>query len=412
MSRVSFKTYIAEALIEDRILQMVRSALGTSKLDSMSNADPTTLMKAKRLSHKFVDSAEGPWVVEVFTYRGNKFARVNPPKDSTRKATYFFPQEQEEEAMAEGLNTDGDYVLAIISQKDGSRLGYHTVGGERLGIGRVGKTITNPHRPQLNAKRFKSSVQAQRVADALTVKYNKSVVPGEKFKYTVVKTKSVREAAAIDEGSNLNGWSVSTRHFTTKGSDPTRIERLVVSKGDTTIYIEQAFGDLYIYPNGFGRSADRKGPLGEFEVNHFLKAHDAPSLDEIEKQLADDDFEDPMGHPSQYESAVAEAGIPKHHEQALIGPVHSSRKFHYDRLEKTFSTEASTLGRRWKGQLWNDSADEGFVIESARTGDTTAFTSMVEHKDGEGDITHWTFHAYNYSRDPRLNGMKAIVFND
>jgi len=313
MSKNSFKTFVAEALIEDKILKMVRAALGTDELDTTSEADAATLMKAKRVSHKFVDTAEGPWVVEVFTYRGDKYARVSPPKEQqNKKSTYFFPKEHEK----------------------------------------------------------------------------------------------------VTESADMDGWSVSTHHYNTRGSDPTRIERFTVSKGGETIHIEQAFGDFYIYPKGFGKSAEKKGPLGEHEVDHFLKAYNAPSMRQIEDHLnSDDHFEDPMGHPSQYES-LAEAGIPKHHEPHFIGPVHSSRLFHYDKGDKTFSAEASSLGRNWKGRIWNDAADEGFGIRSIRTDDLAAFTSMQEHKDGEGDITHWTFHVYNYSRDPKLNGVKAIVWND
>lgn len=98
----------------------------------------------------------------------------------------------------------------------------------------------------------------------------------------------------------------------------------------------------------------------------------------------------------------------------VIAPIHSSKQFSYNKSTKTFSTEASTLGRgsSFMKHVWNDSADVGFGIESAKTGEVVLFTLSQEHRDREHDITHWTFSVYNPKRDPKLNGLKVIVFND
>ncbi len=96
---------------------------------------------------------------------------------------------------------------------------------------------------------------------------------------------------------------------------------------------------------------------------------------------------------------------------SVIGHVYPSTAFSYDKASKTFTSEISETRDILK-QLWKDSADVGFGIRSKKTNNPVLFTLHKEHKDREGDITHWEFHVYNPKRFPELNGLKATVFND
>jgi hypothetical protein len=57
------------------------------------------------------------------------------------------------------------------------------------------------------------------------------------------------------------------------------------------------------------------------------------------------------------------------------------------------------------GRLYDDSADAGFVMVSEKTGAEVVFLVDGEHRDHEGDITHWTFSACD-----RI--FSVTVFND
>lgn len=45
----------------------------------------------------------------------------------------------------------------------------------------------------------------------------------------------------------------------------------------------------------------------------------------------------------------------------------------------------------FSGRVWSDAADVGFYIRSHKTGASKLFLFREEHKDGEGDVTHWVF---------------------
>lgn len=213
MSRTSFRAFVSEATVESNVLAVARRLLGSSNLKSTETVDDKLVKGARRTAHKFVDTSDGPWVVEVIKAEGQpRIARAVPPKEHGGKTQYFIPQDEQVEE---------DEIFA----------------------------------------------SAELVFEA---------------------------------------------------------------------------------------------------------------------------------------------------RSNVIGPVFSSRQFSYDKKTKTFSTEASSLGRgvSFLKQLWNDSADTGFGIKSEKTGEVALFTLQQEHRDREGDLTHWTFTVYNPKRDSKLSGLKVVVFND
>lgn len=107
--------------------------------------------------------------------------------------------------------------------------------------------------------------------------------------------------------------------------------------------------------------------------------------------------------------ALAESVRPRAGSTELA---YGSDKFNYNPKSKTFSAEASELGNGFLKQIWGDSADRGFGIKSKKTGNVAIFTLTDEHKNADHEITHWEFSVYNPKRDPQLNGLKAIVWND
>lgn len=58
-----------------------------------------------------------------------------------------------------------------------------------------------------------------------------------------------------------------------------------------------------------------------------------------------------------------------------------------------YSVDASQLSqlvvRPMLGQAYNDSADEGLVMHSPKTGNTLKFVVSSKEFDREGDLTHW-----------------------
>lgn len=75
----------------------------------------------------------------------------------------------------------------------------------------------------------------------------------------------------------------------------------------------------------------------------------------------------------------------------------NSKHFTYSGKTRTFSAEISEL------PVANLLAN--FYIVSERTGDTRLFLMNDEHRDAEGDVTHWTFICPG-------GGLTAVIFND
>src|SRR4051812_3614743 len=82
---------------------------------------------------------------------------------------------------------------------------------------------------------------------------------------------------------------------------------------------------------------------------------------------------------------------------------------------RAFIAEASDLtGHELFRQIYDDAADVGFAIRNPKTGNVMRFHLAEEHKDREGDTTHWTFHPIpaDLRKHPCLADLKVVIFND
>ena len=76
----------------------------------------------------------------------------------------------------------------------------------------------------------------------------------------------------------------------------------------------------------------------------------------------------------------------------------------YSASNKTFSTEASTVGYSASYHLYDDALDVGVHVISPRTGKSEAFVATNIKRDREGDIMQWEFSGPNH--------WKLVIFND
>jgi hypothetical protein len=93
---------------------------------------------------------------------------------------------------------------------------------------------------------------------------------------------------------------------------------------------------------------------------------------------------------------------------------YNSKQFRYEACTTTFYAEASDLGRNPFDRIYSDACDEGFSIESAKTGKVGVFYLSHTKIDRDNDIVYWELKptAETIQRIPRLHGIKVIVFND
>jgi hypothetical protein len=88
-------------------------------------------------------------------------------------------------------------------------------------------------------------------------------------------------------------------------------------------------------------------------------------------------------------------------------PATEIRQFDYDLAHRHFTAEISSTNGL--SRVWADSIDEGLVVLGA-TGTQVTFVVDDEHRDAEGDITHWTLVSYS---GLRADGRYTMtLFND
>lgn len=66
----------------------------------------------------------------------------------------------------------------------------------------------------------------------------------------------------------------------------------------------------------------------------------------------------------------------------------STRQFSFDNGTHNFSAEISSTNGL--GRVYDDACDDGLTLVSSRTNREIVFVVKETHRDGEGDITHWT----------------------
>lgn len=89
----------------------------------------------------------------------------------------------------------------------------------------------------------------------------------------------------------------------------------------------------------------------------------------------------------------------------------SSQEFTF--TEGTFSKEVSDFHNNpgfLHQRVYDDACDEGFAIRSEITGREEVFVFWEEHKNIDGDVTHWTY--LPERRSLRTRNVKVIIWND
>ena len=97
----------------------------------------------------------------------------------------------------------------------------------------------------------------------------------------------------------------------------------------------------------------------------------------------------------------------------FIGQCYSSNDFAWDKETQTFTVEISDVPAVLR-QMFNDSMDLGFAMESAKTGNIVYFSLATAERDREGEMFRWTFTPADQSiyENQLLNGVKVVVYND
>ena len=97
----------------------------------------------------------------------------------------------------------------------------------------------------------------------------------------------------------------------------------------------------------------------------------------------------------------------------FIGSIISSRSFDYNSDTKSFASEVSETPEVLR-QMFNDSFDLGFAMQSAKTGKLAYFTLVRAERDSEGDMNKWVFEPTPTSlwQNRHLDGVTVTVFND
>jgi hypothetical protein len=76
---------------EKLAVAMAQKMLGTM-VDELPNIPEQVSQGAKHQGHKFVDTANGPWVITHFKNGENEYVKAEPPKGSSKHPIFFLPR--------------------------------------------------------------------------------------------------------------------------------------------------------------------------------------------------------------------------------------------------------------------------------------------------------------------------------
>ncbi len=97
--------------------------------------------------------------------------------------------------------------------------------------------------------------------------------------------------------------------------------------------------------------------------------------------------------------------------QALCATI-PSNWFGYDKERNEFYADMSSISHVTDPlrRVFNDACDAGFIMQSVKTQAKILFTLETEHRDWEGDISHWTFRPYG-EVDPITAALVVTIYN-
>ncbi|WP_407303456.1 hypothetical protein [Acinetobacter sp.] len=100
----------------------------------------------------------------------------------------------------------------------------------------------------------------------------------------------------------------------------------------------------------------------------------------------------------------------------VIGSKISSARFTYTKRTNSFVTDMSEIshsGADPLGQLYDDAADQGFVMISHKTHEAVEFYLDHTEREADGDIRYWLFKptAAAVRKNPKLADAKVMIVN-
>ena len=89
----------------------------------------------------------------------------------------------------------------------------------------------------------------------------------------------------------------------------------------------------------------------------------------------------------------------------------STKFFSYDKEDRTFTAEASSLPSTFdfESQIYDDACDCGFILISENTGNEALFTWDREDRQGGEIMGTWFKYCGN---DNSLKSIKVLIIND
>lgn len=99
----------------------------------------------------------------------------------------------------------------------------------------------------------------------------------------------------------------------------------------------------------------------------------------------------------------------------VIAPRISTDRFDYSPERKEFHQDISMLshsGIDIFSRLYDDAADQGFILKSHITGKELTFHLVNESRDGDGDVKFWVYELVPGVYDPKVMGATVVVLND
>ncbi len=73
----------------------------------------------------------------------------------------------------------------------------------------------------------------------------------------------------------------------------------------------------------------------------------------------------------------------------ICNTFHSTKDFHWDKIDRTLTTEASNLHKNLFGRIWDDAIDQGFSLVSHHTGRQVTFVIHKIDMTPDHDIAGW-----------------------
>ena len=101
-------------------------------------------------------------------------------------------------------------------------------------------------------------------------------------------------------------------------------------------------------------------------------------------------------------------------ETKIIADKISTKFFPWYENTRTFLSEASDLPKGFnpQSQIWNDSADLGFVLVSEKSDHKLLFTFVGNDYDSDGDVDGWLFKATQQLNKLLDTDVDLLIIND